>query len=102
MREDTRIKLASSTRIQKTGRECRDFWDLYIGGDRAPPGDVDHRRMEPERETEQHQPMSITVAWNPSGTQIRPPDCTRAKNKKNGAKTATTRAKKRNVVAVFY
>ena len=58
--------------------------------------------MEPERETEQHQSMSITVVWNPSGTQIRPPDCTRAKNKKNGAKTATTRAKKRNVTAVFY
>jgi hypothetical protein len=45
-------------------------------------------------ETEHHQEMSITVPWNPSGTQIRPPDCTRAKNKKNGAKTATTRAKK--------
>jgi hypothetical protein len=46
--------------------------------------------------------MWITVAWNPSGTRIRPFDCTRAKNEKNGAKTATTRAKKKNVASVFY
>ena len=86
------MKLASSTRIQKRGRECRDFWDLYIGGDRAPPGDVDHRRMEPERETEQHQ--SITVAWNPSSTHTSARLHSRQKQKERRQNNDYSRPKK--------